>query len=130
MKPQHIIYLKFDLTRWIGNKKVVIVISIVPTRISIMIIIITTPPYKSIIILISCGGMPGKSLLIKLDDHLWTLHIGLSGRDQICLISSLPLHQKHQFSRRVRCSNDFLRLQSTVEPCYYIDIFLQKTKAI
>ena len=43
-------------------------------------------------------SVPGESLLVELDDCLGALDVGQLRRDQVRLVTSLPLHQEHQLT--------------------------------
>ena len=69
------------------------------------------------LVLILTAGVPAESLLVELDHHLRTLHVGLPGRHQVGLVTSLPLDEEHQLPRAVCGSDNPLRLQTSVKPC-------------
>ena len=51
------------------------------------------PP--SSFVLVGGGRVPGEPLLVELDDDLGTLDVALPRRNEVGLIWTLPLHQKH-----------------------------------
>merc|ERR1719431_1420184 len=69
----------------------------------------------TLLVFILATRVPGQSLLIELDNNLGAFHVCLPCRNQICLITSFPLDQEHQFSRRISGSNDSLGLKASVK---------------
>merc|ERR1719431_1071651 len=69
----------------------------------------------TLLIFVLATSVPGQSLLIELDDHLRAFHVCLPCRNQICLVTSFPLDQEHQFSRRIGGSYDSLGLKASVK---------------
>ena len=59
--------------------------------------------------------MPGQPLLVKFDDRLCALGVGLSCGHQVRLVRPLPLDQEHQFPGRVGRSDDPLSLEVAFE---------------
>lgn len=53
--------------------------------------------------LIVCGGVPGETLFVEFDDHLRAAHVGLSGGDQVGLISATPAGRRGE-GGCIRCS--------------------------
>merc|ERR1712079_115432 len=70
---------------------------------------------RRLLVLVLAAGVPGQPLLVELDHHLGTLHVGLPRRHQVRLVTPLPLDQEHQLSAAVRRSDDPLRLEAAVE---------------
>jgi len=68
--------------------------------------------------------VPGQSLLVKLDDRLRTLHVSLPSRNQISLVRTFPLDEKHQLSRGVCGANDPLGVKIAVEAPWAVIIRL------
>jgi len=69
----------------------------------------------SLFVLILRAGVPRKSLLVKLDDDLWALGVGLASGHKVCLVAALPLHEEQQLAGGVSRADDALGLKATVE---------------
>ena len=57
-----------------------------------------------LLVLVLAAGVPGQPLLVELDDHLGTLHVGLPRRHQVRLVTPLPLDQEHQLPAANICN--------------------------
>merc|ERR1719362_731530 len=70
------------------------------------------------------GVVPVQPLLVELDHNLGDLGVGLLGRHEVRLITSLPLDQEEKLPRVVCRSNDSLCSQSSCESSGFIFIFV------
>merc|ERR1719397_998276 len=68
-----------------------------------------------IVIVVLSARVPGQTLLIKLDDSLRNASVGLLGWHKVCFITSLPLDEEHELSRRVSGSNNSLGIETSLK---------------
>ena len=52
--------------------------------------------------------MPSQPFFVELDHSLGALEVGLFGRDQVGLVTCLPLDQKHQFACKKKEMGSFV----------------------
>merc|ERR1740123_2502752 len=70
------------------------------------------------------GVVPVQPLLVELDHNLRDLGVGLLGRYEVRIITSLPLDQEEKLPRVICRSNDSLCSQSSRESSWLIFIFV------